>query len=78
LSKTTKTESSVGAYEFTTLTVSHLLPQPEKKLIWQAIPGVLEYEGARIQLLDLPGIVQDAAKGEWNSMTLLINRSRTR
>jgi ribosome-interacting GTPase 1 len=25
---------------------------------------VLEYEGARIQLLDLPGIVQDAAKGE--------------
>lgn len=29
----------------------------------QAIPGVLEYEGARIQLLDLPGIVQDAAKG---------------
>ncbi|CAD6591069.1 MAG: hypothetical protein TREMPRED_005984 [Tremellales sp. Tagirdzhanova-0007] len=48
LTKTTKTESSVGAYEFTTLT---------------AIPGVLEYEGARIQLLDLPGIVQDAAKG---------------
>lgn len=31
---------------------------------WQAIPGVLEYEGARIQLLDLPGIVQDAAKGQ--------------
>ena len=30
----------------------------------QAIPGVLEYEGARIQLLDLPGIVQDAAKGQ--------------
>ncbi|WVQ93331.1 hypothetical protein IAU59_000399 [Kwoniella sp. CBS 9459] len=48
LSKTTKTESVVGAYEFTTLT---------------AIPGVLEYEGARVQLLDLPGIVQDAAKG---------------
>ena len=24
---------------------------------------MLEYEGARIQLLDLPGIVQDAAKG---------------
>ncbi|KAK6904432.1 hypothetical protein I203_105245 [Kwoniella mangroviensis CBS 8507] len=48
LSKVTKTESVVGAYEFTTLT---------------AIPGVLEYEGARVQLLDLPGIVQDAAKG---------------
>jgi hypothetical protein len=25
----------------------------------------LEYEGARIQLLDLPGIVQDAAKGAY-------------
>lgn len=34
------------------------------ELTKQAIPGVLEYEGARIQLLDLPGIVQDAAKGE--------------
>lgn len=48
LSRVTKTASSVGAYEFTTLT---------------AIPGVLEYEGARIQLLDLPGIVEGAAMG---------------
>jgi ribosome-interacting GTPase 1 len=38
--------------------------QPGGELICKAIPGVLEYEGARIQLLDLPGIVQDAAKGE--------------
>ena len=29
----------------------------------QAIPGVLEYEGARIQLLDLPGIVEGASQG---------------
>ena len=30
---------------------------------WQAIPGVLEYQGARIQLLDLPGIVEGASQG---------------
>lgn len=63
LSKTTKTESSVGAYEFTTLTVGQAFPVADCAHV-QAIPGVLEYEGARIQLLDLPGIVQDAAKGQ--------------
>jgi len=62
LSKTTKTESSVGAYEFTTLTVRSSACD-RVRADDQAIPGVLEYEGARIQLLDLPGIVQDAAKG---------------
>ncbi len=48
LSKITKTESEVAAYEYTTLT---------------AIPGVIEYHGARIQLLDLPGIIEGAAQG---------------
>ncbi|TFK93550.1 developmentally regulated GTP-binding protein [Polyporus arcularius HHB13444] len=48
LSKCTHTVSESAAYEFTTLT---------------AIPGVLEYEGARIQLLDLPGIVEGASQG---------------
>ena len=48
LSTITETESATAAYEYTTLT---------------AIPGVLEYEGARIQLLDLPGIIEGAAKG---------------
>lgn len=28
-----------------------------------AIPGVIEYQGARIQLLDLPGIVEGASQG---------------
>ncbi|GAB1517395.1 Ribosome-interacting GTPase 2 [Rhizoctonia solani] len=48
LSLTTKTASEAASYEFTTLT---------------AIPGVLEYEGVRIQLLDLPGIVEGASQG---------------
>ncbi|KAJ3714030.1 developmentally regulated GTP-binding protein [Lentinula guzmanii] len=48
LSKLTHTQSEAAAYEFTTLT---------------AIPGVLEYKGARIQLLDLPGIVEGASQG---------------
>ncbi|KAJ8084388.1 Ribosome-interacting GTPase 2 [Marasmius tenuissimus] len=48
LSKLTHTQSESAAYEFTTLT---------------AIPGVIEYKGARIQLLDLPGIVEGASQG---------------
>ncbi|KAH9853095.1 developmentally regulated GTP-binding protein [Lenzites betulinus] len=48
LSKCTHTQSEAAAYEFTTLT---------------AIPGVIEYQGARIQLLDLPGIVEGASAG---------------
>lgn len=48
LNKLTDTASEAAAYEYTTLT---------------AIPGVLEYDGARIQLLDLPGIIEGAAQG---------------
>jgi small GTP-binding protein len=49
LSKITKTKSEIAAYSFTTLT---------------AIPGVLEYGGAEIQILDLPGIIEGAAEGK--------------
>ncbi|CAF9904891.1 Ribosome-interacting GTPase 2 [Imshaugia aleurites] len=49
LSKITKTKSEVAAYSFTTLT---------------AIPGVLEYAGAEIQVLDLPGIIEGASEGK--------------
>ncbi|KAI4722002.1 GTP-binding protein [Aureobasidium sp. EXF-10727] len=49
MGKITKTKSIVAAYAFTTLT---------------AIPGVLEYGGAEIQILDLPGIIEGAAEGK--------------
>ncbi|EME82101.1 uncharacterized protein MYCFIDRAFT_215581 [Pseudocercospora fijiensis CIRAD86] len=49
LSKVTKTKSEVAAYAFTTLT---------------AIPGVMEYGGAEIQILDLPGIIEGASEGK--------------
>lgn len=45
----TKTKSEAASYAFTTLT---------------AIPGVLEYGGAEIQVLDLPGIIEGAAEGK--------------
>lgn len=49
LGKITKTESCAAAYEFTTLT---------------CIPGNIEYHGANIQLLDLPGIIEGASQGK--------------
>eukprot|EP00759_Apiculatamorpha_spiralis_P014106 PhF_6_TR20824/c0_g1_i1/m.29975/K06944/K06944; uncharacterized protein len=49
LNQVTKTESVAASYEFTTLT---------------CIPGVLEYNGTEIQVLDLPGIIEGAAEGK--------------
>uniref|UniRef100_A0A672RTP1 Developmentally-regulated GTP-binding protein 2 n=1 Tax=Sinocyclocheilus grahami TaxID=75366 RepID=A0A672RTP1_SINGR len=63
LSLMTSTESETASYEFTTLT---------------CIPGVIEYKGANIQLLDLPGIIEGAAQGmftcleHWRVFALLL------
>ena len=42
-------KSAESAHEFTTLT---------------CIPGLLEYNNAKIQILDLPGIIEGASKGK--------------
>ncbi|CCW60090.1 unnamed protein product [Phytomonas sp. EM1] len=49
LSKMTSTRSEIGAYEFTTLT---------------CVPGVVNYRGAKLQMLDLPGIIEGAKEGK--------------
>lgn len=49
MSKLTGTASEVGAYEFTTLTT---------------VPGIIQYKGAKLQILDLPGIIEGAKDGK--------------
>jgi ribosome-interacting GTPase 1 len=48
LNRLTNARSKVGAYQFTTLNV---------------VPGILNYNGARIQILDIPGIIDGASSG---------------
>ncbi len=49
LNQLTGARSEVGAYNFTTLDV---------------VPGVLEYNHAKIQILDMPGLIKDASRGK--------------
>jgi len=56
LNKITNAESLVAAYKFTTLT---------------CVPGLLEHRGAKIQVLDLPGLIKDAHKGKGRGKEVL-------
>ena len=49
LNKMTSANSTIGAFTFTTLTV---------------VPGMMTYRGAKIQVLDLPGIIKGASSGK--------------
>ena len=56
LNQITDAESAVAAYDFTTLEV---------------IPGLLEHRGAKIQILDMPGLIRGASKGRGRGKEVL-------
>ena len=56
LNDITNAESKIGEYEFTTLEI---------------IPGIMEYEGAKVQIFDVPGIITGASKGKGRGREIL-------
>jgi uncharacterized protein len=56
LNQITNAESKIGEYEFTTLEI---------------IPGIMDYQGAKIQIFDIPGIITGASKGKGRGREIL-------
>ncbi|RLG36522.1 MAG: GTP-binding protein [Thermoproteota archaeon] len=56
ISKITNKESRVGDYAFTTT---------------EAIPGIMEHRGTKIQIIDLPGIIEGASLGKGRGREIL-------
>ncbi len=56
ISQLTDAESNIGDFAFTTLT---------------CIPGLMEHRGAKIQILDLPGLIKGAAEGKGRGREIL-------
>jgi len=59
LSNLSGVHSEVADYEFTTLTT---------------VPGLIRYKGAKIQLLDLPGIIEGAKDGKGRGRQVIAGR----
>ena len=56
ISQLTDVESEAGNFAFTTLT---------------CIPGIMDHRGAKIQILDLPGLIKGAAEGKGRGKEIL-------
>lgn len=56
LNQLSNAESKTGEYDFTTLNI---------------IPGMMEYSGAKIQLIDVPGLVKGASEGRGRGKQVL-------
>ncbi|UCF49391.1 MAG: GTP-binding protein [Thermoplasmatales archaeon] len=56
MNKLTDADSRVGSYDFTTINV---------------IPGIMNHNGAKIQLLDFPGLISGASEGKGRGREIL-------